>query len=82
MTKRIDKLVVIYREEDSICEFCGKKAELRPYGQNRERICFRCAMEDEKMTEKRFNEVLTGRVESGLRPQAHFTIKDRNHWGK
>lgn len=53
MTKRLsDGTVIIQAEEDDECEFCKKFDELRPYGPNRERICFDCAMKDEKTTER------------------------------
>jgi len=39
-------------EPDGICEMCGKVDELRPYGPNRERICFECGMKDEKTTDR------------------------------
>ena len=38
------------------CELCGKDAELRPYGPNREWICFTCGMKDEEATERAFDE--------------------------
>jgi hypothetical protein len=40
--------------EHEVCELCGKKAELRPYGPNGESICFDCGMKDEKITKKKF----------------------------
>jgi hypothetical protein len=54
LTKRIGNLVVIEPEEDDICQFCGKLDELRPYGPNRERICYDCAMKDKATTDKVF----------------------------
>ncbi len=50
MTKRIGPIVIIAPEEDDVCEFCGKLDELRPYGPNRERICFDCGMKNEATT--------------------------------
>lgn len=48
------RVVVIEQEAESKCELCGTVAELRPYGPNRERICFKCGMKDEEMTSHRF----------------------------
>jgi hypothetical protein len=42
----------ISTEPDDECAFCGAFTELRPYGPNKERICFDCAMKD-KPTAKR-----------------------------
>jgi hypothetical protein len=52
MSKRIGPIIVIAPEDDDICEFCGNLDELRPYGPNRERICYDCAMKDEATTER------------------------------
>ena len=40
-------ILVIDAEPDGICELCGKKKELRPYGPKGENICFPCGMKDE-----------------------------------
>jgi hypothetical protein len=37
------------------CEYCGNLEELRPYGPKHERICFDCAMKDEKTTARMFD---------------------------
>jgi hypothetical protein len=50
----------IAEEPHDDCEMCGKVDELRPYGPNYERICFECAMKDEKMTENRCFEYILG----------------------
>jgi hypothetical protein len=34
----------IAEEPDTVCEYCGKIDECRPYGENDEQICFDCAM--------------------------------------
>ena len=44
--------------EDRICELCGKKDELRPYGPNGENICFDCGMKDKATTAKQFAKIL------------------------
>ena len=48
------RIVIIEQEPDAACEICGKIAELRPYGPNREKICFECGNEDPDMTARRF----------------------------
>jgi len=42
------------------CEYCGKIAEMRPYGKNGEKICFECGTKDEEITEKKMSQVLFG----------------------
>ena len=46
------------RENPQQCDFCGKIAELRPYGPNEEVICIECAKKDPKTTEKMMGRVL------------------------
>lgn len=46
---------VIAKEPKQQCDFCGKIAELRPYGPKGECICFDCGMKDEETTRKQFN---------------------------
>lgn len=60
MSKNINGIPVIYVEEDDICEFCSKVAELRPYGPNKERICFECGMKDKETTDRMMGIVLFG----------------------
>jgi len=54
------RIVTLEGEPDGICDICGKKAELRPYGKSGENICFECGMKDEKTTERMCNKVLFG----------------------
>ncbi len=62
MTHRTKEgMLVIAVEEDDICELCGKKGELRPYGPNGERICFECGMKDEKTTMKQLQRLFDGK---------------------
>ena len=58
MSKRYGNIVVIAPEPPD--ELCGTFAELRPYGPGGKRICFECAMKDEKGTEERMNAILFG----------------------
>jgi hypothetical protein len=46
--------VLNHRESYGTCQLCGKKAELRPYGPNREWVCFECGMKDEATTAAQF----------------------------
>lgn len=63
MSKRIGNIVFIYIEPEGICELCGKKAELRPYGANGENICYECGMKNPTITRKKMKEVLFGEKE-------------------
>ncbi len=54
MTKRIGDILIISKEKPQQCDYCGKIAELRPYGENGACICFECAMKDEKTTKQMF----------------------------
>lgn len=45
---------IIYREKEQQCDFCGKIAELRPYGPKGECVCFECAMKDEPAAKRQF----------------------------
>lgn len=53
---------IIGSEDESApkkCEYCGKIAELRPYGINGANICFECGMkhENKDTTEKMINDL-------------------------
>lgn len=56
------RVVIIESEKHGKCELCGTIAELRPYGLNRERICFKCGMKDEEMTAQRFAADVLGAI--------------------
>lgn len=56
----MSKLGEISVEPDGKCEFCGKVAELRPYGPRGERICFDCGMKDEETTKRQFSRHVFG----------------------
>ena len=62
MTRIQNGILILESEKDDICEYCGKKDELRPYGKNGARICYECGMkpENKDMTEKMLNEFLNG----------------------
>jgi len=60
MTKKVNGDLIIENTGKSVCEMCGKVAELRPYGPNGENICFPCGMKDEETTARQFLEVVTG----------------------
>lgn len=65
MSKRIGNIIIIEEEPDEICEYCGKKEELRPYGKNGAKICFECGMKDEAETKKNMEKILFG-IDGGL----------------
>lgn len=60
MSKKVGNKFYVEEEQDEECEYCGKIAELRPYGKNGARICFQCGMEDIGTTEKMFSKELEG----------------------
>ena len=60
MTKRVGKKLYIKQESPDTCEYCGKVAELRPYGKGGARICYECGMKDIKTTEEMFERKLAG----------------------
>lgn len=60
-------MVSIIRERrPQCCDLCGKVEELRPYGPNREWICFSCGMKDEESAKRAFfatlEKVLKGKI--------------------
>lgn len=73
MTRRLDNGTVVFEvEPPEACAFCHEFRELRPYGPNRERICFQCAMEDEETTARRFTEDVCGEE---YKPLPHGTCQ-------
>lgn len=56
----MSKLFVIEEEKPQQCDFCGKIAELRPYGPNGECVCFDCGMKDEKACKRGASRKLFG----------------------
>jgi hypothetical protein len=59
MTREIDpRILLLEPEPPQQCDYCGKVAELRPYGRNGAAICFECGMADRKTTEKMFSQRL------------------------
>jgi hypothetical protein len=54
LTDALDNGRLIAAQTVDTCEFCGKDAELRPYGPKGERVCFPCAMEDEETAKRQF----------------------------
>jgi hypothetical protein len=51
----LDSGSLIAAQPADTCEFCGKDAELRPYGPKGERVCFPCAMKDEEAMKRAYN---------------------------
>jgi hypothetical protein len=62
MSKIVDKNFILEFEPPDKCELCGKLDELRPYGPNKERICYNCAMKDKETAKKRFKEDILDKV--------------------
>ncbi len=60
MSERAGRGFIIEAENHQQCDFCGKIAELRPYGPRGECICFDCAMKDEETTKAQFAKRLSG----------------------
>ena len=60
--QRMSKRGIIEETPPSICAFCLKLAELRPYGPEREKICFDCAMKDIQTTKRRASQYLFGEM--------------------
>ena len=60
MSERIGNIIIIEEEQESICEYCGKKAETRPYGRNGARICYDCGMKNKEETNKNMGKILFG----------------------
>lgn len=60
MTFKAGNVLVSAKEPSQQCDFCGKIAELRPYGPKGECICFACAMKDEETTKEQFSKRLEG----------------------
>ena len=63
----MSQLFVIKNEPESACEFCGKVAELRPYGPQGESVCFKCGMQDEEAAEQWFDQLILG-IETENKP--------------
>ena len=60
MSKIVGNKFYISEEPRGKCEYCGKVAELRPYGKNRANICFECGMKDEEITKQVFAKHIEG----------------------
>ncbi len=67
MSERIGNTIIIRAEEPQQCDFCGKIAELRPYGPNEECICYECGMKDEETTNKMCAKILFGEETKGAK---------------
>ena len=62
MTRFINDHTLLIEPTDlAVCEMCGKKEELRPYGPKGENVCIGCGMKDEAAMERAFGQILGGR---------------------
>jgi hypothetical protein len=52
--------IITEPEESAKCELCGVEEELRPYGPNRERICFRCMLKNQETAKAIFRKDVLG----------------------
>lgn len=50
MSKKVEETFYISPEKESVCEYCGNVAELRPYGKDGANICYKCGMENYETT--------------------------------
>lgn len=60
MSHRIGKVFISQPEPEDKCEACGTISELRPYGKDGARICFKCAMKDLETTKREFKKAIAG----------------------
>lgn len=56
-----DGTVILAQRGAQKCELCGVMEELRPYGPNKEYVCFDCGMLDEESAKKAFRDRQDGR---------------------
>ena len=57
--KQMNIKILNHNESFDICQLCGKEDALRPYGPNKEWICFSCGMKNEETTRAQFEEILS-----------------------
>jgi hypothetical protein len=60
MSHRVGNVFIADAEPPAECELCGTTAELRPYGPNGERICYRCGQLDPETTVRQMDRHLFG----------------------
>lgn len=61
MSHKLGGTFLIEEEKPQQCDFCGKIAELRPYGPKGECICFECGMKDPEAAKAQFLKRLEGK---------------------
>jgi hypothetical protein len=62
VTRKIGDLLVIEPVDPKVCFVCGKVEDTRPYGPNREEICFNCMISDPELKRaaiERFRELMS-----------------------
>lgn len=52
------KHLTILSQTPAVCELCGKKEEVRPYGPGGKFVCFDCGMKDEAEAKRQFAALL------------------------
>jgi hypothetical protein len=60
MTRKVKGGLLLELELPGICEMCGAKKELRPYGPKGENVCFDCMKKDELAAHRAFAQRLRG----------------------
>ncbi|UYZ39041.1 hypothetical protein OD350_28635 (plasmid) [Clostridium beijerinckii] len=60
MSIKINDVFYVSPEGEDICEYCGKIAELRPYGKNGANICYECGMKDTETTQEMLGKCAVG----------------------
>ena len=61
MTRMVDGVLIIEDEKPQQCDYCGKIAELRPYGKDGACICYECGMSDRETTDEMFGKMIDDR---------------------
>lgn len=51
---------VISEEPMQVCELCGVIDECRPYGPNKEKVCYACGCKDPKAMQRGFESYVLG----------------------
>lgn len=55
MTTRLGNTIILCDEPDGVCDLCGKKEEVRPYGPSFCNVCYECGMKDKEATDARMH---------------------------
>lgn len=64
----------IQEERPQQCDFCGKIAELRPYGPNGECICHPCGMKNQEACKRGMRKLVFGEDDGTKKEKASGSI--------